>query len=127
MAASHEALEEILESAASKGGEGEIAFLREGLRLAAGLLGSEGMAAFLNSDQTMDTLRSAACDDEAEPAKDVEELIDSAKAHGDDSEPDMEPGDLQVYLREAFEALSPEYRDKFIAAMPALDGATPGP
>jgi hypothetical protein len=44
----------------------------------------------------------------------VERLIDSATQHGQDSEPDHEVGDLQGFLRLAWEIMTPQQCDRFM-------------
>jgi hypothetical protein len=47
---------------------------------------------------------------EDESAGLVEKIIEAAKTHGEESEPDMEVGDLQGALRAAWTVMSPEQR-----------------
>lgn len=44
----------------------------------------------------------------------LEDLIDAAKQHGEDSEPDHEVGDLQDLLRAMWELLTPEQRLSYV-------------
>ena len=46
---------------------------------------------------------------------DIETYIKSAQQHGEDSEPDHEIGDLQVFLRAAFRHMSTGERHAFAA------------
>lgn len=45
---------------------------------------------------------------------DLERLIEAARRHGEDSEPDHEVGDLQDILRAAWEQLTPDQRRRVI-------------
>lgn len=46
--------------------------------------------------------------------KTIDRLINAAKQHGEDSEPDHEVGDLQDYLRAAWRIMSPAQRLQFM-------------
>lgn len=116
----HEALEALLEATAQQGYAEEIARLRAFLRLADSLFLPEQRSAFLTDDETMATLEGALAEDDVPPANDVEALIDAARTHGEDSEPDMEPGDLQVYLRTAYGMLDPGRQARFWEDVPHL-------
>jgi hypothetical protein len=48
------------------------------------------------------------------PIYDVEFLIEAAKQHGEDSEPDHEVGDLQEFLRVAYELMTTEQQNGFM-------------
>lgn len=54
-----------------------------------------------------------AADPSAGDASELEKLIDAAKSHGEESEPDHEVGDLQDYLRAMWELLTPQQRLAF--------------
>lgn len=47
----------------------------------------------------------------------VEKIIQAAKTHGDESEPDHEVGDLQDALREAWKRMTPEQRSDTMTAL----------
>ena len=49
------------------------------------------------------------------PPRLVEGVIRGAELHGEESEPDMEIGDLQGALRAAYKLLSPSKREAFLA------------
>ena len=66
-----------------------------------GLLSPAKKKDMLAHPDTMETYESALFEDDMSPAADIEVLIAAAKTHGEDSEPDMEPGDLQIFLRTA--------------------------
>lgn len=119
----HPTLEGIIEGYAEAGGSTEIDNLRMALRQAASLMSAQQRLAFLSSDATMDTLEAALFEVDMDPPRDVEALIAAAIQHGEDSEPDMEPGDLQVYLRGAYEVLDADQRATFEASAPVTTRA----
>lgn len=51
------------------------------------------------------------------PSELIEQIIDHAKQHGEESEPDMEVGDLQEALRACWELLSPDQHTAVYAAI----------
>ena len=63
----------------------------------------------------------AAPDAQPEPVdfEPLETLIEAAKQHGEDSEPDHEVGDLQDFLRAMWELLTPEQRLAYVG-LPAV-------
>jgi len=68
--------------------------------------------------------------EELTPATGVEDLIKAAKQHGEDSEPDMEPGDLQIFFMEGAKLLNAEQDAAFVddkAVKDVLDLAGPAP
>lgn len=46
----------------------------------------------------------------------VEQLIDAAQAHGEESEPDHEVGDLQDLVRSCWEIMTPAQRRRVYAS-----------
>ncbi|WP_456718042.1 MULTISPECIES: hypothetical protein [unclassified Bradyrhizobium] len=48
-------------------------------------------------------------------ALDSEAFVTIAQRHGEDSEPDHEVGDLQIFFRAAYDLLTPEQRHSFLA------------
>lgn len=50
------------------------------------------------------------------PKPDIEDVIRAAAAHGEDSEADMEVGDLQEALRAAWRCMDSGARSRFIAS-----------
>lgn len=45
----------------------------------------------------------------------IEAVLDAAKRHGEEGEPDMEVGDLQIVLRAAWAMLAPSARARLLA------------
>ncbi len=71
-------------------------------------MGPDVADALLASDAVVMTLEGGFCE---EPAGGVEDLISAARSHGEESDPDHEAGDLQSYLRAAFENLDDAQRE----------------
>lgn len=118
------AIEDILEGYARIGGAAEIDRLRTALRQAYAAMTEAQRISFLSSPTTIDTYESALCEEGIPAPEGVERLVDAALRHGEDSDPDMEPGDLQVFLREAYAHLDAAQRADFEANAPA-EGSRP--
>lgn len=56
---------------------------------------------------------------------DIEFYIEVAQEHGEDSEPDHEVGDLQLFVREMWSLLTPEQKAAFARNHHVLDTINP--
>lgn len=117
-------VESLLDHAAGQGaGPCENAALQTALRSAFSAMEPQKIADFLSSDDVSMTLDGAFFE---EDATGVEDLIEAARAHGEESDPDHEAGDLQAFLRAAFDYLDDERRNVVAVAI-GLDQQAPSP
>lgn len=103
----------------------EISELRGLLRAAARDMG-DALPSFLSGDDVAATLEGAFHEGDVNG---VETLIDAARAHGEESEPDHEAGDLQDFLRSAWRLMDDDARTAFAASEEAqrVMPASPSP
>lgn len=117
-------VEAVLDHASSQGaGTPENAILQAALRSAFAQIEPAAAEALLASDTVVMTLEDSFCE---KSASDVEDLISAARSHGEESDPDHEAGDLQAYLRAAFQVLDDSQREAVaIAAGMVLQAPAP--
>lgn len=104
-------------------GPAENAYLQASLRAAFELMEPSKRVDFLASEPVATTLEGAFFEG---TATDVETLIGAARTHGDDSDPDHEAGDLQDFLRAAFDHLDEE-KQLLIARIAGFEQSAPSP
>jgi hypothetical protein len=112
-------VEAIIEAAARHGSESEagheVGDLQAAVRAAGEAMRPDTRRRFLAGDAVRATLEWAGAKSRMRKASGVEGLLKAAEAHGRDSEPGHEAGDLQALLRAAWEEMDGGEREALLA------------